>query len=320
MTLQILHHGNCFDGVTSAAIFARFYLDHVDPRAEIVYRGMAHGSSDPYGADHDATFWADDNVVVDFRYSPSKRLTWWCDHHHSTFIKPEHRTHFEQHPDARRFFDPKAPSCAGLLARWLAREHAFNASAFDDHVRWADLIDGAQFVDAAQAVELAQPALRLMMLLESAPDEELVQLMRQGLIHGDIEQVYAQPGIQRALEPVLQQHRQTIEHFRQRMVLGDGVAFADLSADDVVGFNKFIPYYLQQGIRYTVVLTRSPTRAKISVGSNPWHRPSPLINLADLCARYGGGGHPVVGAASMPPEQIDEARKAALEIVAVLSG
>jgi hypothetical protein len=71
-------------------------------------------------------------------------------------------------------------------------------------------------------------------------------------------------------------------------------------------------------VRYTVGVTRSPRRAKVSVGSNPWRRPAPLTNIGDLCLRYGGGGHAVVGAVSFPPEEIDAARRAALEIAEIL--
>lgn len=320
MELQILYHGNCFDGVVSSAIFTRFYLERVDPDAKVVHRAMAHGQGDPYGGDHDAVFRAEANAVLDFRYSPSARLTWWCDHHVSTFIRPEHQQHFESHPDPHHCFDPKAASCAGLLTRWLAASHGFDPTPFEEHVRWADLIDAARFTDPVQAVELAEPALQLMALLETGPPDALVERMLAGLAAGSIDDVWREPDLQGALAPVLAQHRQIIEHFRRRMVLERGVAYVDLSADGVGGFNKFIPYYLEPDLRYTVVLTRTTGRAKVSVGSNPWDRPSPLINIAELCARYGGGGHPVVGAVSMPPAEIGRARQAAQEIAAVLRG
>jgi hypothetical protein len=37
-------------------------------------------------------------------------------------------------------------------------------------------------------------------------------------------------------------------------------------------------------------------------------------NLAALCERYGGGGHPVVGAISFAPEDLPRARRVAREI------
>ena len=39
---------------------------------------------------------------------------------------------------------------------------------------------------------------------------------------------------------------------------------------------------------------------------------------AQLCERYGGGGHPVVGAVSMPTAELPRARQAASEIAETL--
>ena len=43
-----------------------------------------------------------------------------------------------------------------------------------------------------------------------------------------------------------------------------------------------------------------------------------MLNLAQICERYGGGGHARVGAISFPPDKEDQARAAAAEIVAEL--
>jgi nanoRNase/pAp phosphatase (c-di-AMP/oligoRNAs hydrolase) len=64
-----------------------------------------------------------------------------------------------------------------------------------------------------------------------------------------------------------------------------------------------------------VGLSLSSYRSKISVGSNPWSQRPRTHNLAALCERYGGGGHPVVGAISFPPEELPRAREIAREIV-----
>jgi hypothetical protein len=50
------------------------------------------------------------------------------------------------------------------------------------------------------------------------------------------------------------------------------------------------------------------------VGSNPWSPRPRTQNLAALCERYGGGGHPVVGAISFMPEDLPRARGIAQEI------
>jgi hypothetical protein len=98
----------------------------------------------------------------------------------------------------------------------------------------------------------------------------------------------------------------------------NGVVFFDLAGCDVEGYNKFIPYHLFPDSTYTVSVSLSIFRTKVSVGSNPWAPRAPKHNLATICERYGGGGHARVGAISLPPGELDQARKIAAEIVAEL--
>src|SRR5262249_9778316 len=97
-----------------------------------------------------------------------------------------------------------------------------------------------------------------------------------------------------------------------------GVVFFDLDGYDVEGYNKFIPYYLFPSSTYTVSVSPSSFRTKISVGSNPWATEEPTHNLATICERYGGGGHARVGAISLAPGAVEHARQIAAEIVAEL--
>ena len=93
-----------------------------------------------------------------------------------------------------------------------------------------------------------------------------------------------------------------------------GVIEFDVSAYDLDGYNKFIPYYLFPEGVYSVGVSQSPVRAKVSVGTNPWTKHERRTNLAKLCEQYGGGGHAVVAAISFKPNDPDEAREAAREI------
>ena len=86
MKLRLLYHGHCFDGVASAAVFSRFYLDRIQPNAKIEYGGLLHR---PGALFDDTMFDGDENAVVDFKYSNSPKLTWWFDHHQSAFLTPE---------------------------------------------------------------------------------------------------------------------------------------------------------------------------------------------------------------------------------------
>jgi c-di-AMP phosphodiesterase-like protein len=119
----------------------------------------------------------------------------------------------------------------------------------------------------------------------------------------------------RCFEPLYQRHLDSIGLIRERAEQRDGVVYFDLSGQDVEGYNKFIPYYLFPDSMYTVSVSASSSRTKISVGSNPWAPSEPTHNLATICERYGGGGHARVGAISLEPGAIEKARAVAAEIV-----
>ena len=95
----------------------------------------------------------------------------------------------------------------------------------------------------------------------------------------------------------------------------DGTLFFDVTDHELEGYNKFVPYYLHPESIYSVGLSKSSFRVKVSVGSNPWAPSQPVVNLAKICERYGGGGHARVGAISFDVTQQEAARKAAHEIV-----
>ena len=96
------------------------------------------------------------------------------------------------------------------------------------------------------------------------------------------------------------------------------VVFVDLSDEirEVVG--KFVTYALYPESCYSVVLTRGRAKVKISVGFNPWSKLPRRHDIGAICARYGGGGHAVVGAAAMPADKLEEARSAALAMACEL--
>ena len=49
-------------------------------------------------------------------------------------------------------------------------------------------------------------------------------------------------------------------------------------------------------------------------GYNPWAPRPRAHNIAAICERHGGGGHPVVGAISLTVDQVDRAKSLGLEI------
>lgn len=317
MRVQVLFHDRCFDGLASAATFTRFYRERIDPAAEFGYRGLTHrpGTSLPPEVFTDAPV----HACVDFRYSPSDKLTWWFDHHQSAFEQPEHEAHFRAHPSPTKFFDPHAQSCTKFLAGVAHEKFGFDPAPLAELIFWADLIDGAKFPDAKTAVALKEPALRLMLLAEATPDAEtlLPQVIR-ALVEQPLSEVVASPLVAAPLEPLLARHFETVALVRSKARLERGVVFFDVADEGLDNFNKFIAYDAFPDATYTVAVSRGAKRAKVSVGSNPWAQERRTHNIARICESYGGGGHPAVGAASFAPDQLDAARRAAREIVELL--
>ena len=101
----------------------------------------------------------------------------------------------------------------------------------------------------------------------------------------------------------MERHWKSIEIIRERAQSEDGTVFFDVTDQELEGYNKFIPYYLHPECTYSVGLSKSSFRTKVSVGSNPWTTTpeNKMVNLAKICERYGGGGHARVGAISFPP-------------------
>ena len=317
MKLRVLYHGHCFDGVASAATFTRFYLDRIDHEAQVNYGGLLHRPGNLL-FDRDM-FDGDENAIVDFKYSPSPKLTWWFDHHQSAFLTPEDEAHFRADRSGRKFLDPTRKSCTEFIADIARTKFGFETSQLSELIHWAHVIDGALYESAAQCVELKEPALQLMQVIEGTPDESFIEQIIRQLTHQTLDEVATSAEVRSRFEPILKLHRETLEAIKRKAIYQDAVVAFDLVDEGYEGFNKFIPYYLFPEATYTVALTRAPQRTKISVGSNPWAPRPRRHNIATICERYGGGGHAVVGAISFAPSEVEKARAVMREIVAELS-
>ncbi len=316
MQLKILYHGNCFDGCASAAVFARFFGEREAARlAAIAFDPVHHQQGDPF-AGHPLD--ADVNACVDFRFSPSPSLHWWFDHHASAFPSPADRAAFEADRSGQKFWDPAAPSCTGFIARTLTERFSWSAPDLAELVRWADVIDAARFASAAAAVRLEDPALRIMTLLEATHDPQLPTRVIEAMQRRPLAEIAAEAWVTGPLGPILERHRGAVDAVRRAAREDGGVVTVDLADSNVEGANKFIAYDLFPEARYTIVVTQDPKRTKVSVGSNPWARPPRAHDISRICERYGGGGHPVVGAVSLAPGRVPDARRIAEEIAATL--
>ncbi|MBL8181703.1 MAG: phosphoesterase [Blastocatellia bacterium] len=315
MKLRILYHGNCFDGVSSAAIFTKFYRATVDADATVGYTPTMHRAGNAFDREQ---FDGEDNAIVDFKYCPDERLTWWFDHHQSAFLTPEDEAHFNADTSGQKFLDTASKSCAEFIARIAKEKYGFEDESLAELIHWAHIIDGALYESPAQCVELRSSALKLMQVIEGEKDPQFVAEIIGMLTKMSLDDIVASDAIQQRLEPILKQHWETVDVIKQRANATRGVVQFDLIGTGIEGYNKFIPYYFHPEVTYVVSLSQSHFRTKISVGSNPWAPRPRTHNIAELCEKYGGGGHAVVGAVSLPPDSADLARQYANEIIETL--
>lgn len=307
-------HGHCFDGLCSAVMFTRL-MRHLHPGEELSfsYRAMGYGPGqngvDPSVLD------GDDNAILDFRFSPSPKLTWYFDHHVSAFPSPDDRVAYESatrdERTRRMFHDGGYGSCTKLIADVGRQRFDLDTSAeqTQELVRWADMIDSAAFPSAEMAVSRKEPVLHLMTVVEHHGNDAFLQTMVPRLLSEPVEEVARSKDIEEAYKPLAAQHDAFIELVKQHAEVKGPVVVVDLSSIVVDVAAKFVTYALWPESAYSVLLSRSASKCKISIGYNPWSPLPRKHNIAAICERHGGGGHPVVGAISLPAGDVEKAKE-----------
>jgi hypothetical protein len=293
-------------------VFFRFYRERIRHDATFQFSGLVHRAGALFD---ERDFDGDENAIVDFKYSPSPKITWWFDHHQSAFLTPEDAEHYRKGDKTQKFYDPDFKSCTKFLVHVAQEKYGFDPRPVQELVHWADVIDGAQFATPEEAVEMAAPAMKLTMAIESTNDAEFLPRLIPTLVEEPLARVIEEPFVAPLIGPLLERHRRSIDILRQRSECKQGTIYFDITDHDLEGYNKFIPYYLHPESVYSVGLSSSSFRVKVAVGSNPWTKHKNMVNLAKICERYGGGGHARVGAISFPPNEANEARRAAADIV-----
>jgi hypothetical protein len=313
--VRLCFHDRCFDGTASAALFYRFYRERFDASAEFAFTGMTHKAAQPWVP---GLFDGDENAIVDFKFSNSPKVTWWFDHHQSAFLSPADAEQFRRHPGPHMFYDPTYKSCTKFIATIAHDKFAFNITPLAELIHWGDIIDGAQYASPEAAVEMVEPATQLALVIEAAPEEGLPARIIPELAYRPLAEMVQLPLVAQHLGPLLKRHRDSIEILRQRCDSRDGVVFFDVADLDLEGYNKFIPYLLHPESVYSVSVSASAVRAKVSLGTNPWNQTHADANLATLAEQYGGGGHQRVSAISFDPADLPRAREVAATLTALL--
>jgi hypothetical protein len=318
-------HGHCFDGLCSAVMFTRLYRHRFAGDAAVfTYHGAGYGPGQ--NGVEARVLSGDINAILDFRFSPLSQLTWYFDHHVSAFVSADDRAYYdsrvtegEERGDRRFFHDGAYSSATKLIADVGAARFGLDPAPSAELVRWADMIDSAAFPSAAMAVERKEPELRLMTVVEHLGDDAFLARMVPRLLSEPLAEVARSAEVALAYEPLGRAHEAFIKLVEQRARALGPVVLVDLTDQLIDVAGKFVTYALYPESAYSVLLSRSKSKCKISIGYNPWSAIARTHNIAAICERYGGGGHPVVGAISLPAEKVDEAKALARSIAEELA-
>lgn len=315
--LKIFFHDACFDGTTSAALFSAFYRDVIDRDVEIRPIGMVHRDGNPFEG---IALDADDHACVDFRFCADTRMRWWFDHHPTAFQPAALRDVYEREHLPTWVFDPKAPSCAGLIEKSLSANYGWKLpDRLVDAVQWADTIDAAQFPSAAAAVALDEPAQRLAAWLAHGRSPLDTAKYVEWLSRSSLAEVAARPELAPELAAVEAERAREIEDVKKLGVWHDDVIVFDRFDDVGARSPGFLGYLLFPTCVYAVSGTRTPSSIKISVGVNPWNKEKRRHDIGELCARLGGGGHAAVGGITLRGDELPRARETLAAVVRELT-
>jgi len=320
MRLVVATHGHCFDGLASAVVFTRLARRlYETSELSFVYRGCGYGAGQLRADERVLT--GDQNAILDYRYHPSPKLDWYFDHHRTAFSTPSDRADFEARAGSgRMFFDAAYSSCTKLVADIGRERFDFDDPALGSLVAWADRIDAARFDSAEQAVDRQDPVMRLVSVIEHYGDDALLTRLVPELAEKPLLEVASSREVSDKYRPLGRKHERYVERVKSKSELHGRVVFVDLTESVLESVGKFVTYALYPDSVYSVVVGLLKNGPKISVGYNPWSGKPLDTDISSICARYGGGGHPVVGGISFELHEIERARAVAREIAVELEG
>jgi len=318
MLFVVASHGHCFDGLSSAVLFTRLMHERGLKQAQFEYKACGYGMNQQRA--EDKLLVGDENAILDYRFSSSPKLTWYFDHHRTAFQSDAERAAFEASHPPNFFFDASYSSCTKLIADTAQKQFGFSDPKLDPLVRFADIIDSARFESPEQAIDRSDPLMRLVSVVEHYGDDGFYGLLVPELLNKSLTEVAASSAISDRYKPLGKKHERFVERVRETSVVQGRVVFADMTDSVLESVGKFVTYALFPKSVYSVLVGVLKGGPKISVGYNPWSGEPLDADISAICARYGGGGHPVVGGISFASNEVERARLVAREIAKELAG
>jgi len=251
--------------------------------------------------------------VVDFLYHPDAEF--WADHHSTSFLSAELREQFESRRNSQLLYDSSSSSCALLLWGNLATYLESDSTRYKEMVYWADKIDSAAYADVSEAILGTAPALQIHRSLLRRADEEyctfLIQVLREKHMADVVELGQVKSREAEAVSLI----RTGLDYFRRFAYVENGdIVICEIDVDTDKIISRYAPFYFFPQARYSIVLLRGKSGAKITAMRNPWNE-FPSVPMGRIFELHGGGGHDRVGSVVFKGERASQAASTMREIV-----
>ena len=227
----------------------------------------------------------------------------WFDHHVSNAI--------EKQPDGLFRI---APSAAGLVFEYFRRrlDHRFQ-----ELVQQTDKIDSAQLtLDEILHPERYDYILVSMTLsADPTPDQRYWDHLVTLLQHHTIDHVLADPEVRAHCDRVELENKAYKHHLQNHTQIIEKVSLTDFrDITPVPNGNRFLVYSLFPDTIVNIKIYHEYDKTAVKIGHSIVNRKC-LVNVGQLLAKYGGGGHRGAGACRLSNETSDQILLQILDIL-----
>jgi len=236
------------------------------------------------------------DIIANLPYSPGCSL--WFDHHISN--KPD--------KEVKGAFDI-APSAARVIYTYYQKLGKLD-NHYDDLILNTDIIDAALLNQDQVRYPEKYPYIVLSMTIRNQDYKDRAYWNRlvDLLMKKDIDQILKDPDIKKRCERVIKENTAFEEHLTNHTKTRHNVSITDFRPlDTVPDGNRFLTYSLFPESHASVKLRFDSPEHKnvqISVGRSIFNN-NCQVNIGNLLARFGGGGHAGAGGCTLTVKTAD---------------
>ncbi|UCD38617.1 MAG: exopolyphosphatase [Fidelibacterota bacterium] len=292
--MRVVYRGD-FDGTVCAAMLLE--LDMCDELIQVHPQDMQDRKVPIKG----------DDIICNLPYHPDCHM--WFDHHTSEINRADFPSNFD---GLARI----APSAARLVYEYFESELSL-LGKYEDLVEEIDLYDSA--ILTLEQVQKPEGAILLAFLLDprtglglkhdfNISNYQWSTQIPELLTMYSVEEILDMPDTQERIQRYQAMEAQASDFYAVNTYLDGNVIVSDLRGKQVPVGNRFLIYTLPT-IKMGNISVRISDGKKgefnmISVGHSIFNRTS-KINVAEICQKYGGGGHMGAGACQVLLEDSD---------------